>query len=388
MNTVHIALLGTGFAARFHAEAYRRIWGVQPVIHAVLGHTQASADAFAAAWGIPHAETDLDAILRDPAIDLVDIALPPRLHAQTILHVLEAGKSVACEKPLTGYFGRPEDPVPIGACVSRQTMYDRLLPELDALRTAVQHGPGRFFYAENYLYAPSIVRAGELLKKKESRILCIRAEVTIRGSTSPVAGSWAATGGGALIRLGCHPIAAILYLKQQENPGVSVREVLASTACISKDLTEKERRHLTGHPEDVEDFASLMITFTDDTKALVVASDHVFGGIRNQLEIFTNDGSLRCTLTPERQLESYWMDGAGLEGECLSEQLQEVAGWNTVSVADTVLRGYQAQFQDFVECTAFGREPVSGIEIACQTTQLIYAAYCSAQQGSVIRIGQ
>jgi predicted dehydrogenase len=42
----------------------------------------------------------LDELLTDPAIDLVDICLPPDLHAVAVLTALQAGKHVLCEKPL------------------------------------------------------------------------------------------------------------------------------------------------------------------------------------------------------------------------------------------------------------------------------------------------
>lgn len=46
--------------------------------------------------------TDIDAVLADPAIDIVDICLPPHLHFEVAVRALEAGKHVVCEKPLVG----------------------------------------------------------------------------------------------------------------------------------------------------------------------------------------------------------------------------------------------------------------------------------------------
>ena len=47
-------------------------------------------------------ETELDAVLRDPAIDVVDVCVPPSLHAELARRALAAGKHVVCEKPLAG----------------------------------------------------------------------------------------------------------------------------------------------------------------------------------------------------------------------------------------------------------------------------------------------
>ena len=43
---------------------------------------------------------DLDAMLDDPAIDMVDITLPPALHAEIACKALRKGKHVFCEKPM------------------------------------------------------------------------------------------------------------------------------------------------------------------------------------------------------------------------------------------------------------------------------------------------
>ncbi len=46
------------------------------------------------------AYTDYATLLRDPAIELVVVALPSFLHAQATIEALEAGKHVICEKPM------------------------------------------------------------------------------------------------------------------------------------------------------------------------------------------------------------------------------------------------------------------------------------------------
>jgi len=45
-------------------------------------------------------ESDLDAVLNNPAIDIIDVCLPPHQHFETCVRALEAGKQVICEKPL------------------------------------------------------------------------------------------------------------------------------------------------------------------------------------------------------------------------------------------------------------------------------------------------
>ena len=42
----------------------------------------------------------IEAMLEDPSIDLVDLCLPPHLHAEVAIQALSAGKHVFCEKPM------------------------------------------------------------------------------------------------------------------------------------------------------------------------------------------------------------------------------------------------------------------------------------------------
>jgi predicted dehydrogenase len=58
------------------------------------------AQALAAQYEGVEVTTDFSGVLADPAIDIVDICLPPHLHYRACLDALEAGKHVICEKPL------------------------------------------------------------------------------------------------------------------------------------------------------------------------------------------------------------------------------------------------------------------------------------------------
>ncbi len=122
------------------------------------------------------------------------------------MEALAAGKHVICEKPLTGYFGAPGDETPIGDRVPKSVMYDKVLGDIRNLGKVVAESNRLFMYAENYVYSPNILKAAEIIRARKSRILFMKGEESLKGSSSPVAGRWDKTGGGSLIRVGCHPI--------------------------------------------------------------------------------------------------------------------------------------------------------------------------------------
>ena len=94
---IKAAVVGVGFIGVAHVEALRRL-GVDVV--GVVGSDPGRASKKAAAASLPRVYDDLDALLGDPAIDVVHVATPNHLHAPQVRAVLEAGKHVVCEKPL------------------------------------------------------------------------------------------------------------------------------------------------------------------------------------------------------------------------------------------------------------------------------------------------
>jgi predicted dehydrogenase len=106
-DTINICLIGQKFMGRAHSNAYLKAprffqLPVRPVMHTICGRDRAELESFAARWGWQTASTDWRAAIADPAVNLVDITAPNDQHLEMALAALEAGKHVACEKPLAG----------------------------------------------------------------------------------------------------------------------------------------------------------------------------------------------------------------------------------------------------------------------------------------------
>lgn len=380
---VFMGIIGGGFAARLHGDAARMVASVDIRLKGLADINPVSARQTAEHYGYEYWTTDYRELLDDAGVDVVVLCTPPKLHADMIIEALQAGKHVICEKPLTGYFGEGDELV--GKHMAKYAMYQKVADDMARLAKVVDGSDKQLMYAENYIYTPTIQRAAEFIHAKKSTITYMRGEEAVQGSPTAGAGYWKNIGGGALLRIGCHPLGGILYLKQEEAKAkgkhISVRQVIADTGMININLSEEERRYLYARPKDVEDFGMLSLTFSDNTKATIFANDNVLGGIRNYVEVYCNDATLLCNITPTDTLQTYFPDQLGLDGVYMSEKLEMKTGWNKAFVSESIQRGYVAQLEDFMECVITNRKPLSDFDLARQIGEILYAAYISAEEG-------
>ena len=99
-SPLRIALLGCSAGPGVkHLEAWKHVEGVAVV---VLAEKDAAwAHELARIHEIPNVCGDFREAITDNQIDIVDVALPIRFHAEAVLMALEAGRHVLCEKPMT-----------------------------------------------------------------------------------------------------------------------------------------------------------------------------------------------------------------------------------------------------------------------------------------------
>ena len=389
MAKIKVGLIGSGFVAELHMYAFKRVYGVDAEVAAVVSRGDHVVD-FAKKHGIAQTHRDYRALLADPEIGVVDICTPPALHAQMIVEAMRAGKHVICEKPFAGYFGRPGDPAPIGKHVRKALMYERLMAEMEQTRAAIEASGKLFMYAEDWIYAPAMAKTVEILKATKDKILFMKAEESHSGSHAAHAAQWAMTGGGALIRMGCHPLAAVLYLKKVEARarGETIRAVAvtADVGNVAASLAPEQRPYIKANPVDVEDWGTLTVTFSDGTKATIFAGDMIMGGVRNLIETYTSGGSLFANITPNNHMLSYMTDEQKLADVYITEKVDRKTGWQFVCLEEEWTRGYLQEIQDFMECVATGRQPLAGLELAYDTMQVQYAGYWSAEDGKRITL--
>jgi predicted dehydrogenase len=384
MPKIRVGLVGCGFVAELHMYAYRRVYGVDVEVAAVAARGD-HVTGFARKHQIPASYRSFDELIADPSIDVVDICTPPNLHASMIVAAMRAGKHVICEKPFAGYFGRDGDTAPIGKHVAKSLMYERVCEEMEATCAAIKATGKLFMYAEDWIYAPAITKTAEMLRATKDKILFMKGEESHSGSHAAHAAQWAMTGGGSLIRMGCHPLSAVLYLKQVEARARGESIHPASVTCdvgnVASCLKPDERVFIKANPVDVEDWGTLTVTFSDGTKATVFSGDMIMGGVRNLIETYTSGGSLFANITPNNHMMSYQTSEEKLAGVYITEKVDRKTGWQFVCLEEEWTRGYLQEIQDFMECAATGRQPLADLALAQETIRVNYAGYWAAEEG-------
>jgi len=129
---------------RVHLDALRRLEGVEVV--AIASRNLEVARRLGAGFGISAFTADYREILRDPTVDAVHILTPNALHFSMAKDALEAGKHVACEKPLAITVEEAGELVALAAkkglrnCVCHNLRYYPMVQQMRRMREAGELG--------------------------------------------------------------------------------------------------------------------------------------------------------------------------------------------------------------------------------------------------------
>jgi predicted dehydrogenase len=389
-SCVGIGIVGSGFLAETRARCYAKA-GVAGRIVAVASRTLEGARAYAERHAVGEAFDDLDALLALDEVEVVDLCVPNLLHRPMAEAAARAKKHVVCTKPLAAYVGQDLAADVEDAAVSsrgRREMLTVAVADAQAMVDAADAAGVQLMYGENWVYAPSIVRAADLLQAAGGAILEMRGWEGHSGSHSPYSKIWRNTGGGALLRLAAHPIGAMLHLKREEGlerdgePIVPVSvsaEVadLSRVAAVSSGGTE-----LATGWEDVENWGCAILTFSDGTRAVAYGSDNMLGGMESKLEVMGSRCHLKCNMTPNDLLRAFAPDGEVFGEEYIMEKLDSGAGWTTPIPDEDYSSGHIAMCADFLRAVSEGRPALSDGRLGLEVTRVVYAAYASAEEGS------
>jgi len=374
---IRIAIVGTGFLAATRARCWRRVFG--PRVECVVAARDA---AKAAAFARSHAlvgSASIDEVLADRSVALVDLCVANRAHRELCERAAAAGKHVLCTKPLAAFCGQglaADAGASIVADTDRATMLARAVEDADAMVAACARAGVRLFYGENWCFAPSIVRAAGLGSAAKGAIVEMRGWESHSGSHSAYAKDWRHTGGGALLRLGAHPIGAMLWLKRREG------ERMRGQATRAVSVTAEIR----AEPGQPESWGSCTIRFDDGSIGVAFGSDHMLGGMQSHLTVLGTDHRFECALSPIDTLRAYAPRSGVFGGEYIMEKLDGDAGWSTPIPDEDWSSGQQGLVQSVAESLARGEAPACDGSLGADVTRVVYSAYRSAAEGRRIAL--
>ena len=387
-DQLRVGIVGAGFLAETRARCWKQV--VSARVAGVASRRRERAEDYAARFDVPAVFDDLDAMLRSPAIDVVDLCVPNSLHREMTEAAAAAGKHVICTKPLTAYTGQDMPETAGDADVAGRDRSEMLrVAEADAramVESAKQAGV-QLLYGENWIYAPAFRRALGLLEKADAVLLEMRGGECHSGSHSPYSRVWRHTGGGALIRLASHPVGAMLHLKRVEGlrrQGKPVRPawVSAETADLSAvDGLSKGELRIAGGWGEVENWGTAVIGFDDGSRAVAWCGDHVLGGMESGLDLFASNCRLRLSLSPNDMLRAYAPDGGVFDDAYIMEKIDSGAGWTTPMPDEDWTSGQLGMCQAFAANLLDGVAAESDGELGLEVVRVLYSAYMSATEG-------
>lgn len=286
-------ILGPGGIARTFTKDIQ-LAGIDVV--AVGSRSEESATAFAAEFGIPNVHASYEALVADPAVDIVYIATPHPFHAEQAVLALEAGKHVLVEKPFTLNAAEAER--------VRDVAAERGLLAMEAMWTR---------------YLPHMVRIREILAEGTlGDVRAVFADHTQKISSDPGHRLNALElGGGALLDLGIYPISFAW-------------DVLGAPATVSAAATLGE----TGADTEV----ATTFTYPSGAVATTLSASRSAGpntahivGTEARIDIdgvWYNAVSFRMTAADGTVLEEYSSDvqGRGMQYQALAAEAYVAAG--------------------------------------------------------------
>lgn len=348
-DKVRIGIVGSKFAADFHADSYSRNEHAKVVAVSAIDNLK----EISAKWNIPDTHLDYHEMLRRDDIDLVSVCVPNFLHHDVVIAAANAGKDILCEKPLATTIKDAEEMVRV--CRDKGV---------------------KLFYGEEWVFTPSLRRAEAVIHDGGvGSVLYVKAKECHNGTHSPFARDKAKCGGGSLIHLGIHPVGWILHLLGDGGKNKVVEVFGMANGGLDKNYVHKENSG--------EDFGLGVMKFANGQTGFVEGNYITVGGMDDKVEIYGAEGVIKIDLTFGSPLSVYSRPGYSY---CI-EKADNTLGWTKPAVDEFYNLGYVDELAYAVECVRTDTQPIYGIsgQLGLAAIQIIRAMYQSSETGRVVR---
>ena len=383
-----IGIVGSGFNARFHLQAFRAVRDADVLGIWSPNHKRAeSAAGFARELDVGRARAfrSITDMVADPAIDAIWITGPNHArveNVQEMVAAIESGKGelkgIACEKPL-----------------ARNVAEAKQVLEL-VKRVGVRHG-----YLENQLFAPHVVAGRALAWARGAattgRPYLARAAEEHSGPHMPWFWQGKLQGGGVLNDMMCHSALVVRHLLTA--PGESLRTVkpkrvtahIASLKWTRPAYVKrlKQTMDVNYARTPAEDFASLTIEFQTKDGLTVIGEattswSYIGAGLRLSAELLGPEYSMAWNSLDSGLKLFFSREVKGRAGEDLVEKQNAEVGQMPVVPNEAAAYGYEAEDRHFVRAFLRKEKPMLTWDDGLDVVQVLMSAYQSAEQGRTL----
>jgi predicted dehydrogenase len=349
-------IIGCGKVAHLHAKALQNL--PESDFVAVWSRTPSTAEKFALEYGVkPYSE--ISAMIKQEALDLVVICTPHPFHKDPTNQALEAGANVLVEKPLASS-----------------------LADCDSMiGTAEKFGRTLGVISQRRWYAP-VMRVKQAIDQGKIgdpilgtiNMLGWRDEAYY--NADPWRGTWMEEGGGVLVNQAPHQLDILLWYMGEIDELFGMWENL-------------------NHPYiEVEDTALAVIRFKNGALGNIIVSNSEKPGIYGKVHVHGKNGASAGVQTDggamfvagmssvlEPPVNDLWSIPG--EEELLQKWIKEDSDFfNSI---DPTVYYMERQIEDFLSALDAGREPlVSGLD-GRKTVELFTAIYRSQRDNKVIK---
>lgn len=339
MKKVKVGIIGSGFIAEHHCYSYSLLPNVE--IIGISSLLEDQAKKLMKKFNIPGSPLKNYKDLLKIECDAISICIPNFLHKDITIDVLNTGKHAFVEKPLARYVSEGNQ-------------------MLDASKSANR----KIFYCENNMYAPTFSKVKEIIDEGGlGKIYMGRGKEQHSGPHSTWFYKKDSAGGGALVDLGIHDIACLVWYL-----GCEVKEVFCQTKTIVPD------RGGFGTCE-VEDNAVGVLYFENDAQIVIEESWTAPGGYDMRFELFGTDGQIKVAPTFSNLISVYSEKGYGYA----VEKASTTAGWTFPVPAEAWNFGYPQEIKHFIDCIIEDKEPLTDGKYGHKILTIVEAMYKSAK---------
>jgi predicted dehydrogenase len=321
---IGVAIIGLGNALEPHAKALLELKDRVRVVWAAARNPERGAAA-TARFGFP-ATTDIDAAIRDPAVDAVMVLTPANAHLPVAEAAFAAGKHVLCEKPLEASIDHAEKLVAAGRRSGRKLGMVLQLRFRPAGRRLQQ-----------------VLDAG-MLGEVQAAAMMVPWWRPQAYYDQPGRGVKARDGGGVLLTQAVHTLDLFRW-------------------CLGVSAVDAAQVRTTAlHRMGTEDYASALVRLGNGAPGTIIATVAAYPGASEWIQVIGSAGTARWE---GGNLRLDFLDG---RNEVLVDDSGSGSGANVMAFSHAA---HQALLSDFLDAMEQNRDPAIPGEEALATQRLI-----------------